>query len=306
LWLRGRNEPLELSSDSDISNKEVILTFIDKSISAIAQIVKTNYVQWNTAETNGLFQRLDPRLKTVFLLFCVGLISAKKGLDAELIMTGFLFVLVMLSRLNLFRVYKRILFFGFFFGFLIAFPAAFNVITPGQVVLRVASLSRPHHFLIYTIPAEIGLTAEGCFGVAMLFLRVANSVAVVLLVLDTTHFFDFIRSLKILRIPDSFLMILMLTYKYAFILSRTIEDTYLAMKSRLVGSIQSSEIREIVSGRIFYVFKLSRMRYEETYKAMLARGFTGEVSLHAGRGLTGLDTAVGIVLAGVLIIIILL
>jgi cobalt/nickel transport system permease protein len=279
------------------------MTFIDKSISTIAQIVKTNYVQWETAEKNGLFQKLDPRLKTVFLLFCVAVISAKKGLDAELVMSGFLFVLVMFSRLNLIRAYKRILFFGFFFGFLIALPAAFNVITPGEVIFRIATISQPHHFWIYTIPAEIGLTAEGCYGVAMLSLRVVNSVSVVLLVLDTTHFFDFIRSLRILRIPDSFLMILMLTYKYAFILSRTIEDMYLAMKSRLVGSIRSSEIREIVSGRIFYVFKLSRMRYEETYKAMQARGFTGEVSLHTGRGFTGLDTAAGIILAGVLIII---
>jgi len=279
------------------------MTFIDKSISTIAQIVKTNYVQWETAEKNGLFQKLDPRLKTLFLLFCVVLISAKKGLDAELVMSGFLFVLVMFSRLNLIRAYKRILFFGFFFGFLIALPAAFNVITPGEVIFRIATISQPHHFWIYTIPAEIGLTAEGCYGVAMLSLRVVNSVSIVLLVLDTTHFFDFIRSLRILRIPDSFLMILMLTYKYAFILSRTIEDMYLAMKSRLVGSIRSSEIREIVSGRIFYVFKLSRMRYEETYKAMQARGFTGEVSLHTGRGFTGLDTAAGIILAGVLIII---
>ncbi|OHD71451.1 MAG: hypothetical protein A2W19_02645 [Spirochaetes bacterium RBG_16_49_21] len=282
------------------------MTFIDTSITKIAEIVKTNYVQWETARKNGLFQKLDPRLKAVFMLGCVAVISVKKELPAELAISGFIFILILLSRLNLIRIYKRILFFGFFFGFLIALPSALNVITQGDIIFRVAALSRPYHFWIYTIPAEIGITREGCYGVGILSLRVVNSVSVVLLILNTTHFFELVRSFKILRIPDTFLMIIILTYKYVFILSKTIEDIYLAMKSRLVGSIRNSEIREIVSGRIFYVFKLSRMRYEETYKAMLARGFTGEISLNAGRGFAGRDIVAGIALAGVLIIIIIL
>jgi cobalt/nickel transport system permease protein len=76
-------------------------------------------------------------------------------------------------------------------------------------------------------------------------------------------------------------MIITLAYKYIFILSRTIEETYFALKSRLSGNIESSTIRKLISGRIFYIFKRSVVIYENTYYAMVSRGYQGEVKLHS-------------------------
>lgn len=272
------------------------MTFIDKTITSIAEIIKSSYVYGEMAAKNGLFQKLDPRLKVVFMVYLIVIVSMMRSVYVELAIAVFIFSLIALSRLNIFHLYRRIIGFAFFFGFLVALPSAFNVITRGEIILPVTTLSRSYQFWIYFIPKEIGITAEGAFGVAMLTLRVANSLGISLLIIYTTPFFEVIRALKVFRVPDTFLMIIILTYKYIFILSKTVEDMYLAMKSRLVGAADGGTGRKLIAGRIFFIFKKSQMRYEETYRAMVSRGFTGEVELYGGRAFTARDATAGIVL----------
>ncbi len=281
------------------------MTFIDKSISTIAGIIKSSYVYWEMSGKNGLFQGLDPRLKVVFMMYFIVIISLMRSVHIEAAIAVFIFALVALSRLNVFYMYRRIIGFAFFFGFLIALPSAFNVITRGEIILPVATLSREYQFWIYSIPKEIGITREGAFGLAMLSLRVANSLGISLLIIHTTPFFEIIRALKVFRVPDTLLMIIILSYKYIFIFSKTVEDMYLAMKSRLAGPVDSGTIRELIAGRIFIIFKKSQMRYEETYRAMLSRGFTGDVALYNFRAFTVRDAAAGVILAsaGILFIV---
>jgi cobalt/nickel transport system permease protein len=281
------------------------VTFIDKSIKQVAGIIKTSYVYWETAGTDGLFQRLDPRVKLVFLLVFIVLVSMMRSIRVELALSAFFMALIALSRLNMLHLYRRILGFAFLFGFLIALPSAFNVITRGEIVIPVATLSRPYHFWIYSIPKEIGITREGLFGVGMLTLRVMNSVSLSLLIVYTTPFFEIIRALKVFRVPDAFLMIIILSYKYIFIFSKTVEDMYRAMKARLAGPVGSATIRGLLAGRIYFIFKRSQMQYEETYRAMLCRGFSGDVMLVSFRRLTGRDAAAGVLfaLAGILFIV---
>lgn len=252
-----------------------------------------------TAGKNGFFQKLDPRIKVVFMFYFIVIVSLLRSVYAEMAITAFIFMLIALSRLNIIYMYKRIIGFAFFFGFLIALPSAFNVITRGEIIFPVATLSRAYQFWIYFIPKEIGITREGAFGVAMLTLRVANSLGISLLVIHTTPFFEIIRALKVFLVPDTFLMIIILTYKYIFIFSKTVEDMYLAMKSRLAGPLDSRTARGLVAGRIFYIFQKSQMRYEETYRAMVSRGFTGDIELYSFRAFTVRDAAAGFILAAV-------
>ncbi|MBN2159921.1 MAG: cobalt ECF transporter T component CbiQ [Spirochaetes bacterium] len=273
------------------------MTFIDRTITTIAGIIKSSYVQWETAGKNGLFQKLDPRVKVLFLVYFIVIVSLMRSLAAQLALAAFVFIVIAVSRLDVAHLYRRIAGFAFFFGFLIALPSAFNVITPGEIVLPVAELARSHRLWIYAIPKEIGLTAEGCFGVAMLTLRVANSVGLSLLVIHTTPFFEILRALKMLRVPDTFLMIIILSYKYIFIFSRTVEEMYLAMKSRLVGPVDGATVRGLIAGRIFLIFKKSQTRYEETYRAMVGRGFTGDIILPGFPAFSRRDVAAGLALA---------
>jgi len=255
------------------------MAFIDKGIHHLADVIKTGYVQWETASRDNFFQGVDARIKVLFLLFYVIIVSLKKDILSEVVIAAFVFVLTVLSRLDILNLYRRIISLAFIFGFLIAFPSAFNVITNGEVVIPIVHLARPYSFWIYRIPEEIGLTREGMCGVLMLTLRVMNSLALSFFVLYTTPFPEIIKALKVLKVPDSFLMIITLSYKYMFLFAKTAEDMHLAKKSRLAGQVSNTDARRWIAGRIAFMLKKTRMRCEEVFKAMLGRGFSDDIKI---------------------------
>jgi cobalt/nickel transport system permease protein len=249
------------SSASPVRDKgKLRMPFIERGVHHLALVIRTGYVQWENASTDNFFQRVDARIKVLFLLFFILIVSLKKDLGPEVLLGAFIFLLTLAARLNVFNLYRRVLFFGFFFGFLVAFPSAFNVITPGEVIFPVLHLSRPHVFRIYRIPAEIGVTREGAYGVAMLTLRVMNSLALSFFVLYTTPFSEIIRALKVLRVPDTFLMIVTLSYKYMFVFAKTVEDMHLAKKSRMARPVSNAEARRWITGRIVFLFRKTQQR----------------------------------------------
>jgi len=191
-----------------------------------------------------------------------------------------------------------VLFLAFFFGFLVVFPASLNIITPGKVILNLFSLDQSYQFWIYHIPQNIGFTSEGLQVVGLIFLRVWNSVSFSILIMLTTSFPAFIKSFKLVGVPDTFLMVITLAYKYIFILSRTIEETYLALKSRLFQNPGNGQLRKLISGRVFFMFKRSVAQYENTYFAMVSRGYNGQIMSEPPQPLATKDyMAIGIVVA---------
>ena len=286
-----------LPSDSFNRDKGALKTpFIEKGIHHLADFIKSGYSQWETASNSNFFQRMDARIKVLFLLFYIIIVSLKKDILSEALIGAFVFVLTGISRLNIFNLYKRVLFGGFIFGFLVALPSALNMITRGEIILPILHLSKPYSYWIYQIPEEIGLTREGIFGVIMLTLRVMNSLGLSFFVLYTTPFPEIIRALKVLKVPDTFLMIITLSYKYIFIFAKTVEDMHLAKKSRTVGQVSNAEGRRWVAGGMAFMFKKTRLRCEEIFKAMLSRGFADTIRIYGFRSPQGRDWSVGIAL----------
>ena len=273
---------------------KVNIPFIEEGMNHLGDVIKKEYIQWELSSKDGFLQKIDARIKVLFLLFFVIIVSLKRSLLPELYIGFFVFVLVLLSRLRMVMFYKRVFFLGFFFGFLVAFPAAFNVITKGEIIGPVIKLSRPLNFWIYHIPADIGITREGIYGVARLTMRVINSLSLSFLVLYTTPFPEIVRALKVLKVPDTFLIILSLCYKYIFIFSKTVEDMHLAKKSRMVREASNTEAREWIAGRMAFIFRKSRMRCEEVFNAMIGRGFSDTIKLYSIRKMRPRDWYVGI------------
>jgi cobalt ECF transporter T component CbiQ len=272
---------------------KVNLSYIDKGIESFAGVLNEGYAQWELASKKGFLHGLDTRIKVVFWLFFIVIISAKKELLPELGIFLALFTLVALSRVNLIKFYKKIFLLGFVFGFLIALPSALNLITHGRIIIPVVKLSKAYDFWVYHIPQAIGFTREGMSVVAMLTLRVLNSLSVSFLILYTTPFPEIIKALKVLRVPDTFLVIISLTYKYIFIFARIVTDMYLAKKSRLIGAVSRAEARNWVAGRIAFLFKKTQLKCDEVFKAMLGRGFSGEVRLYRYQKITCRDWIIG-------------
>ncbi len=291
------------SSDSiHRGNGELKMPFIEKGMHQLADVIKTGYVQWETASRDNFFQRIDARIKVLFLLFYVIIVSLKKDILSEVLIAAFVFVLAVLFRLNIFNLYKRVIFWAFIFGFLVVLPSAFNVIMKGEILIPLVRLPRPYSFWIYRIPQEIGITREGAYGVMMLTSRVMNSLALSFFVLYTTPFPQIIKALKVLKVPDSLLMIITLSYKYMFLFAKTAEDMHLAKKSRLAGQVSNAEARRWIVGRLALMLKKTRMRCEEVFKAMLGRGFSDNIKIYTVAKLRTRDWLAGVTffLVGVL------
>jgi cobalt/nickel transport system permease protein len=286
--------------------RRVRIRFLDKGLLGLSRVIKSTYVQWDLAGRAGLFQRLDPRLKLLFLAFYAVAISLKKEIAPEIFIMVFLLALTILSRLQLIPLYSRVLVLGIAFGGLLSLPAACNLIVPGTIVVRLATLDSPHDFLFYHIPQVIGLTKEGLYQTALLSLRVTNSVTACLLVLYSTQFPDLIKALGLLRVPDVFIIILTLFHKYLFILACSLEEMHLAMKSRLTSPVRKRIARVWATSRMAYTYRKSQQKCEEVFNAMLSRGFTGGIRLTAPYSFAPRDWLAGSALLAVWIVIVLL
>ena len=249
---------------------------IDRGIRKFSSLVISLIREDETISRKGFLQMLDPRVKILFLAFFVTIVSIKQTIPHQLFIALFTMILALLSRVPLDRFYLKIWGCTFVFGFLIAFPAATNVITPGELIWPIITLAEPYDFWIYHIPQEIGFTTGGLRALAMLCLRIMNSLAISFLVLYTTPFSQLVKALQIFKIPASFLLIISLSLKYIVVFSRNVEDMYLARKVRSLQAESGPAARMWVAGRMAYFFRRTERRYEEIYRAMKGRGYTGE------------------------------
>jgi energy-coupling factor transporter transmembrane protein EcfT len=259
----------------------------------VASVLRTGFIQWETASRRGFLQGIDARVKALFLIFFIVLVSLKKTILSEGAIGLFLFGLAIASRVNLVGHYRKIILLTFVFGLLLALPSACNIITPGEIMLPVVHLEKSRTFGVFTVPQEVGVTDEGLRRVAMLSLRVMNSLSISLLVFATTPFVEFIKALKILRVPDVFLMTITLSYKYIFIFVTTVYEMHMAKKSRLAGPERDREARRWIAGRIAFMYHKGQQRCEEVFRAMTARGLSDSIKFHHMPPLTRKDWLTG-------------
>lgn len=278
------------------------VSFIEKGINYLAEIIETAYAQWELASREGLLQKFDARFKVFFLLFFIFIISLKHRFAVMADLGIFFFILVMLSKLNLIDFYKRVFILSFFFGFLVTLPATFNFINKGKVILPLFSLSQPYTFWIYQIPKEVGLTQEGLQSMILLVLRLANSLTLSFLIIYTTPFPEIIKALKALRIPDSILMIITLAYKYILLFAQTAHAMHLAYKSRFITKSSKEFAKKWIASRLLIIFKKNQAKGEEIFRAMLSRGFNHQIKFFNFKRPTRTDWVMGTIFLGLGII----
>jgi energy-coupling factor transporter transmembrane protein EcfT len=92
-------------------------------------------------------------------------------------------------------------------------------------------------------------------------------------------------------------MIISLTYKYILILAETVSETYMAMKSRLIIPPSGKTARALAGGRLFFIFRRSRQLYENTYMAMVSRGYDGKINSPGSMRLTLTDGVILLLVA---------
>ncbi|MDD5669271.1 MAG: cobalt ECF transporter T component CbiQ [Candidatus Omnitrophica bacterium] len=239
--------------------------FIERSLTGTLAFVKESLYSEECAARNGFLQSLDPRIKTVsfFIFLCVALFLKNTALIGYMYI--FCFFLSCLSRIQPGFFLKRTLVFIPLFSLLIVVPAIFSIITPGR---EIASF----HFG----GMRLAVTRQGIDTAALFLVRVSTSVSFVVLLSLTTKHTALLKVLRVFKIPQVFVMIFGMCYRYIYLFVGIVENSYLGIKSRVGGFISSSQGRSLVAWKIASLWQRSFQMNEDVYRAMLSRGYSGE------------------------------
>jgi len=154
------------------------------------------------------------------------------------------------------------------FSLFIAIPALFSIFTPGEtlVIWHIAGL-------------KLIITRQGLSGAVLFIMRVITSVSFAVILSITTKHFELLKVLRIFKIPQVFVMTLGMCYRYIFLFVEIIENTYLAIKSRVGTKVHYKKGQHVVAWNIAYLWQRSYQLNEDVYKAMLSRGYRGEPAI---------------------------
>lgn len=239
--------------------------FIERSLAGAISFLKESIFADEYAAKKGFLQSLDPRIKAItFILFIIAIL-----------LTKYIAFIAFLYALCLILAYRSDIPMGFFlkrtwifipiFSLFIALPAIFSIFTPGEAV-----------FTINAIGAKLIITRQGLLGASLFAARVITSVSFAVLLSITTKHFMLLKVLRIFGVPQVFVMTFGMCYRYIYLFLEVIENTYLAVKSRVGARIHYKKGQRIAAWNMSGLWQRSYYLNEALYGAMLSRGYTGE------------------------------
>jgi cobalt/nickel transport system permease protein len=151
-------------------------------------------------------------------------------------------------------------------------------------------------------PLDLSISSNALWSVATFVTRVVTSVSFGVLLVMTTRWADLLKALRVLRVPEVFIVVLGMTYRYIFLFLRSVESLFMARSSRTVGTTSEQEHRRWVGATAGMMLSKSMKMSNDVYQAMVARGFSGDVrtlTTFSMRDEDWLFAAVGVVLLSV-------
>ena len=268
--------------------------FVAKTLRGVSGLVRRAMFADDVARAPGLLQRLDARVKVVTLLGLVIVAAFLQSILALVAMYAGAVAVARASRLSLRFYLARVWLFVPIFTGIVVLPATLNVITPGTVVVPLG-----HWF-----GAPVGLTAEGLESAGLIVMRVAVSIAFVVLLTVTTPWARLLAALRSLRLPTTVILVLSMAYRYLFHLLTSVEDMYTARAARMVGrDVDLASSRRFVAASAGALFGKAHSISEEVYLAMVARGYTGETRLLTPGRIRVRDACWCVACAGVAVVV---
>jgi len=277
-WFKMNGPPV-YEPVPELAGKRVRLLFLDRTLKATAGLLTDFVFSEAHAQKKGMLQTLDPRFKLIGVLSFVVCVSLLHSLSFIYGLCGLAFLLAVLSRIDPFLFLKRVwLVIPVFVG-IMALPATLNLFTPGEVVWKIWQLDRSYQVGPYAIPAAIGITNQGMSAALFLIGRVGASLSFVLLLTLTTSWVEILKAVRSLRVPQIYVQTLSMALRYLMLLARTVEEMHTAKKSRTmrVGKIGAEQ--RWIAGQAGTLFKRSMDLSTEVHRAMLARGYQGEIRI---------------------------
>jgi cobalt/nickel transport system permease protein len=220
--------------------------FIERTLKSLLRAGEYAADAERSAESRGVLQQVDPRVKVVGLILLVVVVAASHKLAA----IGGLFLLALVL-------------------------AVLSGIGPGKLAAWVWA-----PVLLFTgaiaLPAIV-LVPQGARSAAFLLARAETAATLSALLVLTTPWALVLKALRVLKCPIVVVAILGMTYRYIFEILRTALDMFEARRSRTVGELGAMESRRMAASAVGVLLSKSFQLSGDVHLAMQSRGFRGEV-----------------------------
>ena len=238
------------------------MNFLERTLAGFVAAMEYALDAEEVARTDGLLQRLDPRIKVIGILILIVAVATSHKLWVIGAVFGIAFILAVCSRVSPLLFTKRVWIPVLFFTGVIALPAPFVI--PGREVARLPGLG-------WT------MTAQGLRSAAYLISRVETAATLSVLLIVSTPWSWVLKALRVLRVPVVVVSILSMAYRYIFLLLESARDMLESRRSRMVGELSGADRRRLAASNVGVLMSKTMQLSGDVYGAMLARGFRGEV-----------------------------
>jgi cobalt/nickel transport system permease protein len=242
--------------------------WLEQTLGGLTENIERAIFTEQHARGAGWLQRRDPRAKLVGSLFAILAASLTTSLLGLAALYAATLTAARASHIPFGFFVKRVWLGIPFFAGVVVIPAIFFV--PGARVFDLAMG-----------PVHLAPSWNGLAGAAIFIARVGTSVSLAVLLVVATPWSDILKSLRALRVPQVFVLLLSMTYRYIFLFLHTANGMLLARKSRMVGRTSGGEQRRWISGTMGNLMSRAFKMSNDVYAAMLARGFGGEIRTYS-------------------------
>ncbi len=250
--------------------------WIEQTLAGVAGTIERSVFTEEHARRSGWLQRVDPRAKLLMFVLTVLAASLSSSFVALIVLYLVLLVVARASKLP-FDFFVRRVWVGIpFFAGLVMLPSIFFA-------------SGPRLFEVVLGPLHLGPSWASIWGALVFVMRVGDAVSLAVLLILTTPWADLLKSLQALRVPQVFILLLSMTYRYIFLFLHTVNGLFEARKSRTVGRTTGQEQRRWISASMMTLMNRSFQMSSDVYAAMCARGFRGTIRTYSAYHMTRAD-----------------
>ncbi|MDQ1449934.1 MAG: cobalt/nickel transport system permease protein [Actinomycetota bacterium] len=267
---------------------------VEKTIAGAVRVLRAAMFSADLAAEDGFLQRVDARVKAGLVLALLVVSALVRHVSVLVGLYASILLVASVSRVPVRLLVRRVWLFVPLFTGVVVLPAALSVITPGHVVVPLGTW----------FGTPVGFTAQGLTAAALIVMRAATSISLVVVLTITTPWPRLLAALRALFVPRAFVLVLALAYRYLFHLLGSVTDMYEARKARAPRDHDLARGRAFVAATAGATFGKAHALSEEVYLAMVARGYRGQATATDRGPLRSVDLfVVGTVVAAALVVI---
>jgi cobalt/nickel transport system permease protein len=239
-------------------------SFVEKTIRSLLDVLQHALFAEEMANSPGLLQRLDARVKLVGIGLLIIAVVALHRIPVLAALLAVAILLALASRIPIRVLAAKVWTAALAFTGVIALPAIFLI--PGAAVFRVPILNW-------------AVSDQGLRSAAFLILRAETAATLAVLLILCTLWTQLLRALRFFHLPAILVVIVGMTYRYIFLLVQTAQDMFEAREARLIGILEPADRRRLAASSAGLLLAKSIQLSGDVHLAMQARGFRGEVHL---------------------------